>query len=137
MSGAGTADTSVVVPALTEWHEYHSLARKATEGLRRLPAHVLTESYSVLTRLPHGLAIPPAAAADLLLAAFPDPPLTLDPDEHRELVQQLGATGVRGGQVYDALVAVTAARRGVKLVTLDERALAVYRALGLQHRLAG
>lgn len=137
MSSGRTADTSVVVPALTEWHEHHALGRAATDGIERLPAHVVIEAYSVLTRLPRGLAIPPPAAVELLIAAFPGPSLTLTPEEHLDLVQRLGAVGVRGGQAYDAVVAATAARGDAELITLDHRALPIYRALGVPFRLAG
>jgi hypothetical protein len=46
------ADTSLVVALFASWHEAHDAAREALPGEVRLPAHVLIESYSVLTRLP-------------------------------------------------------------------------------------
>lgn len=134
-----TADTNVVVPALADWHEQHEPARAAIGGVDRLPAHVLAESFSVLTRLPHGLSLPPADAVDLLLAAFRGPPLTLDAEDHRKLLRQLGGAGLRGaglrgGAIYDAVVAATAAHASAELLTLDERAAATYRAVGADIR---
>ncbi|MEX2240756.1 MAG: PIN domain-containing protein [Burkholderiales bacterium] len=52
------ADTSVVVAAFASWHEGHAAALRALGRGVRVPAHVLLESYSVLTRLP-----PPHRAA--------------------------------------------------------------------------
>lgn len=129
-----TADTSVVVPALLDWHDHHSLTRPATEDVDRLPAHVLAESYSVLTRLPHGLSLAPAVAAELLLEAFPGPPIVLDAEAHQELLRTLSGSGVRGGTVYDAVVAATAAGADAELLTLDGRAVATYRAVGVRFR---
>ena len=57
-----TADASVVVPALSRWHRHYEAAAEALDGVAALPAHVLVESYAVLTRLPGGLAVAPEAA---------------------------------------------------------------------------
>src|SRR5687767_1073614 len=57
-----TADTCAVVAALSAWHEHHEPAAEALEDVSVLPAHVVLESYSVLTRLPRvsrALAHPP------------------------------------------------------------------------------
>ena len=43
--------------ALSAWHEHHATAAEALEGVAALPAHVRLEAYSVLTRLPAGLAV--------------------------------------------------------------------------------
>ncbi len=45
--------------ALSAWHESHDAAAEALEAVRVLPAHAMLETYSVLTRLPGGLAVPP------------------------------------------------------------------------------
>lgn len=129
-----TADTSVVVPALTDWHEHHERARSAIEGVDRLPAYVLVESYSVLTRLPRGLALSPVDAKELLCGAFPDVPLTLDPAGYRALLERVAPGGLRGGALYDALVGWTAAQAGVELLTRDVRASETYRTVGVQFR---
>lgn len=129
-----TADTSVVVPSLLEWHDHHEIARPAVAEVRRLPAHVLAEAFSVLTRLPHGLSLPAEMAATVLLEAFPDEPLDLDGPAHRDLLVRLGSAGIRGGAVYDAVVGASAARADAELVTLDGRAAGVYRAVGVRYR---
>lgn len=130
-----TADTSVVVPAVLDWHEAHDVATAAIVEVVRLPAHVLVEAYSVLTRLPHGLGLAPPDASALLLDAFPGPALVLDAAANRALLETLAETGVRGGAVYDAVVGSTAAHASVELLTLDARAMATYRTVGVRVRL--
>ena len=126
-----TADTSVVIPALAEWHEFHKVARSACRGVEAVPAHVLLESVSVLTRLPGGVALTTPVAVSAVRGKFPAAPLTLTAAEYDALAVVLADRGLRGGQVYDALVAATAASRGAKLLTLDRRAASTYRAVGV------
>jgi predicted nucleic acid-binding protein len=127
-----TADTSVVVPALTSWHEAHDRAVAAISAVSRLPAHVVVESVAVLTRLPHGLSVPVDTAVTVIGEAFPDTPWVLTSNEHRDLVAHIGRSRLRGGQVYDALVGATAKLAGATLLSRDRRAQPVYRAVGAQ-----
>lgn len=126
-----TADTSVVVPSLAGWHEHHDLALRAIEEVDRLPAHVLLETLSVLTRLPGGLAQPLTTAVGLVREAFPEQVLTLPATAYDDLVGSLAGAGLGGGSVYDGLIAATAHHHGARLLSLDARALPVYRALGV------
>ncbi|MBO0809481.1 MAG: PIN domain-containing protein [Actinobacteria bacterium] len=126
-----TADTSVVVPALVSWHEQHETARNAVIGVTRLPAHVLLETISVLTRLPHGLSVPTALAVGLLKEAFPAPPLLLDGPGHSDLLDMLAGNHVRGKTIFDAVIAAAARAAGAVLRTRDRRATEVYRAVGV------
>jgi predicted nucleic acid-binding protein len=132
-----TADTSAIIAALSAWHEHHELAARAIRDVRAVPAHALTESYSVLTRLPGGLAVPGRVAADLLASRFPDAPLRLSARAQRGLPTTLADAGVIGGSSYDALVALEAAAHSAPLVTLDQRADATYRRLGVSADLLG
>jgi toxin FitB len=130
-----TADTSVVVPALAEWHEHHEQAREAIAGVDQLPGQVLAETHSVLTRLPQGLALTPAMALTLLRGVFPGSPLTLDPAEYWTLLERVASAGLRGGAVYDSLVGLAAAAAGAELLTRDARAAEAYRCVGVRFRL--
>ena len=127
-------DTSVVVALFASWHEAHESAREAVPGEAHLPAHVLLESYSVLTRLPP----PHRAAADIvevfLGARFEPKLLALPPAAHRSLVRSSAAQGISGGRVYDALIAATAKRAGATLLTRDRRAASTYEAVGVRFR---
>jgi predicted nucleic acid-binding protein len=129
-----TADTSVVVPALSGWHKNHEAAADALEGVVALPAHVLTEAYAVLTRLPGGLAVPPAAAAAVLASRFAEEPLQLPAAQRRTLLSTLAAAGVGGGASYDGLVALEATAHEQTLLTRDARAQDTYRRLAVAFR---
>ncbi len=90
-----------------------------------LPAHVLLECYSVLTRLPSPHRIAPDVAADAV-AALELTVLTLPASGHARIVRTLANAGVRGGAVYDALVGVTASHHERLLLTMDRRARTTY-----------
>ncbi len=129
-------DTSVAVPALTSWHERHDVASHAlTRSEPVLVAHAMLETYSVLTRLPERRALLPVDAEALIRARFPAVPLALPARNHRRLLAALAEAGLGGGAVYDAVVGATAAHAGVVLVTLDRRALPVYRLVGAETEL--
>jgi PIN domain len=123
-----------VIAALSAWHEQHQTAAAALKGVRALPAHVLVEAYSVLTRLPAGLAVPAGAAADVLARRFPDSPLQIAPEERGSLLATLAAAGLSGGATCDGLVALEAAAHDQTLLTLDQRAQVTYRRLGVPFR---
>lgn len=53
-----TADISVVAPSMAAWHEHHEVAPEAVGEATRVPAHVLVETVSTLSRLPGGVAQP-------------------------------------------------------------------------------
>jgi hypothetical protein len=95
---------------------------------------VLLEAYSVLTRLPGGLAVPAAVAAEVLERRFGDAPLRLGTRERRQVLGTLAAAGVHGGASYDALVALEARAHAQTLLTLDERAQQTYGRLGVAFR---
>jgi predicted nucleic acid-binding protein len=135
VSNLTVADTSVVVPALCAWHEAHTPAMEACRELTALPAHVLLETTSVMTRLPDGLAVTADAVRTALQANFPDRPLALRASEYLTLATLVSEAGLIGGQVYDALVGFTAATAGARLLTRDRRAVATYRAVGVAFEL--
>jgi hypothetical protein len=119
-----------VIAALSAWHQQHEPAAAALEVVTALPAHVIVEAYSVLTRLPSGLAVPPTLAASTLKLRFHDSALRLD-NEHRDrLLRALADAGVFGGASYDGVVALEAKAHGEALLTLDQRAQSTYQRLG-------
>jgi hypothetical protein len=97
-----------------------------------LPAHVVIEAYSVLTRLPSGLAVAPTLAARVLASRFDAPTLRLDDAERDRLLQTLSGAGVSGGASYDGLVALEAKAHAHALLTLDDRAQSTYQRLGAE-----
>lgn len=130
-----TCDTSVLVAALTGWHPYHDIAKGALRvRVQSIPAHVLLECYSVLTRLPAPHRIT-ASVAGQLLGALDLALVGLPSENQRALVQRLAATGRGGGAVYDALVAATALHHQVTLLSLDVRARSIYDVVGVKYEL--
>jgi len=123
-----------VIAALSAWHERHEQAAAALESITVLPAHVVVEAYSVLTRLPAGLAVAPLAAAEVLARRFSGPPLCVDDGERGRVLGRFAGAGVFGGASYDGLVALEAAAHGRTLLTLDERAQVTYQRMGVSFR---
>lgn len=130
-----TCDTSVLVPALLDWHPSHQECRAVVaDGIRAVPGHAQLEAYSVLTRLPppHRLS---AADAEATLDQLRLVVIALSGPGHRDLVSALARHGVSGGAVYDGLVAATAVQHDLHLVTRDRRARTTYDALGVGYTL--
>jgi hypothetical protein len=125
----------VVIAALASWHEQHAPAAVALESVTALPAHALIEVYSVLTRLPAGLAVTAPVAAATLARRFPEPPLELD--DRGGLIGRLAGAGIFGGASYDGLVALEAAENDRTLLTLDGRAQQTYLRLAVPFRSLG
>ena len=123
-------DTSVVIAAFAVWHDGHRAALAALDRRPRLPAHVLLESYSVLTRFPPPHRTSPATATSFLETRFAEPLLALPPADYRNLVESAARGGLAGGSIYDAVIAWTAKRAGATLLTRDRRAVRVYEAVG-------
>ncbi|MBX7159748.1 MAG: PIN domain-containing protein [Acidimicrobiia bacterium] len=127
-------DTSVVVPALLASHTEHERCRVAAAGCS-VPAHVLVEAYSVLTRLPSPHRLRPEVADTLLARWFPaDKVLVVPAALQRAVPARLRASGVSAGAVFDGLVALTAAAHDRQLLTRDIRALRTYEAIGVSYR---
>ena len=121
--------------ALAAWHEAHDAAADALAGVEAIPAHALAEAYSVLTRLPAGLAVPATTASDILARRFTSAPLELPAAARPSLLATLAAAGVSGGSTYDGIVALQAAAHGERLLTLDRRAVQTYGRLGVAFEL--
>jgi predicted nucleic acid-binding protein len=114
-----------VVAALLAWHPAHAVARRALRQVSALPAPVVLETFSVLTRLPAPHRITPADAGRAV-GALSLPVLGLPVGAPMDVVASLAAAGLGGGATYDALVAVTAKEHGHTLLTFDRRAGRTY-----------
>jgi predicted nucleic acid-binding protein len=130
-------DTSVVVAAFASWHEGHEASASALARKPRLPAHVLIETYSVLTRLPAPHRAPAGLVTAFLSERFPAALLTLSGSAHRDVLESAVAGGLTGGAIYDALIAETARRAGAQLLTRDRRAVLTYDKIGVRYELIG
>ena len=128
-------DTSVVIAGFASWHEGHRPAATVLSREPRVPAHVLVETYSVLTRLPPPHRASSAIVTAFLAQQFRQAPLTLASRGWLRLLDRAAELGVTGGAVYDALVAETARHAGATLLTRDRRAVAVYEKIGATYEL--
>jgi predicted nucleic acid-binding protein len=129
-------DSSVVIAALAPWHEAHRSARLALSGDdARLPAHVAFETTSALSRMPEGHRIAPAVVLEALERGFPAPWLSMDAESQRDALRRAVHAGTRGGAIYDALIAATAASHEAEVLSADRRALGTYQAMGVSVRL--
>ena len=127
-------DTSVAVAALDPTHEAHPACRRAViEHRPALAGHAAFETYSVLTRMPIPLRLTAEQATSVLAAAFPAG-CWLDAAGMGDLRERLGALGIVGGSVYDALVGQASATHHRTLLTRDRRAERTYRRLDVEYR---
>jgi predicted nucleic acid-binding protein len=126
-------DSSVLVAALAPWHATHEAARDALRDPRRsLIAHVAFETTAVLSRMPEGHRIAPAVVVEALRQGFAARWIALDGTRTRRALDAAVAAGLRGGALYDALIAATAAHHGMVLISADRRARRAYDALGAE-----
>lgn len=89
-------DTSVVIAALSPWHESHHLAVDATRQQAGVPEHCLLEAYATLTRMPELLRISGETACEALLRAWGDRILTPPAHLSGALIDRLARANVVG-----------------------------------------
>ncbi len=124
-------DSSVLIPALASNLEGHERCVAVLAGRSpRLICHVAFETTSVLSRMPEGLRMTPVSVRDALDVDFPDSWLALDADGQRNCLRRAVDAGLRGGALYDALIAATAREHGATLLSADRRAREAYEAIG-------
>lgn len=128
-------DTSVVIAAFAPWHEAHAAAARAVTPEAVLPAHVVTETYAVLTRMPEPFRMDAATVSAYLARQWGARVIAPDAHVYESLTAAAAASGVLGGATYDALVGLTAHSYGRELLSLDLRAERTYRSLGIAYRL--
>lgn len=111
------ADSSIIVAALTAWHEKHDAAVDALEPPLRaddlvLPVPVVIESYAVLTRLPAPFRVSPSHAYEALEATLGSSSLSGFPTRSSwAFLRTLVDRSISGGSTYDAAI-VRAALQG-------------------------
>ncbi len=121
----------MLIPALASTFDGHERCVAALAGRSpRLISHVAFETTSVLSRMPEGLRMAPTSVHDALGLDFPDPWLALDAGDQRACLSRAVDAGLRGGALYDALIAATAREHGATLLSADRRAREAYEAIG-------
>lgn len=123
-------DSSVLIAALASHHVAHERAVDAVGDAPGLITHVAFETCSVLSRMPEGQRMEATVVVDALEREFPDPWLGLDRDAQRSCLRSAVDAGLRGGALYDALIAATAREHRATLLSADRRAQEAYEAMG-------
>jgi predicted nucleic acid-binding protein len=124
-------DSSVLIAALAEWHPAHEVSRAALKrGDRALVALAAVEATSALSRMPEPFRVTPRIVLDGLDRDYPTPWLTLPGLDQRAFLGLAVDAGLRGGALYDALIAATAREHGATLLSADRRAQEAYEAMG-------
>jgi predicted nucleic acid-binding protein len=72
----------------------------------------------------------PAIVHAFITERFTEPFLTLSETGYQELLATVAAGRILGGPAYDGLIALTAAEHQATLLSLDQRAIATYEAVG-------
>ncbi|MXY53751.1 MAG: type II toxin-antitoxin system VapC family toxin [Gammaproteobacteria bacterium] len=122
-------DTNCLIASVCDWHEHH--ARTHAEVQRRnragqqlvLATHSLAEIYAVLTRLPPPRRMRGQDALTLIEGNWSDTPAThLTARETWDALRSAQLRNVRGGQMYDALIATAALKaRSSAILTWNHR----------------
>jgi predicted nucleic acid-binding protein len=126
-------DTSVTIAAAAPWHVAHATAVTALGAEpTSLIAHVAFETTAAMSRMPEGQRLAPTVVLEWLERRFQAPWLVLPATAMRLGLQAAVKRGIRGGALYDALIAATAAHHDHTLLSADRRAGPVYEALGVE-----
>jgi predicted nucleic acid-binding protein len=126
-------DSSVTIAAAAPWHVAHEAAVAALAADQpSLIAHVAFETTAALSRMPEGQRLAPAVVAEWLQLRFSSRWLALPAAAARRALRLAVDQGIRGGALYDALIAATARHHQHTLVSADRRAAPVYSALDVQ-----
>lgn len=97
---------------------------------RALVGHVAFEAASVVSRMPEPYRMLAAVVLEALDRIYTAPWLALDAAGQRSCLRRAVDAGLRGGALYDALIAATAAEHDATLLSADRRAGAAYEAMG-------
>jgi predicted nucleic acid-binding protein len=126
-------DSSVTIAAAARWHVAHEAAVAALAADRpSLISHVAFETTAALSRMPEGQRLAPAVVLEWLSLRFSSRWLALPAAAVRRILRTSAEQGIRGGALYDALIAATARHHDHTLITADRRAAPVYTALGVE-----
>lgn len=132
----------MLVELISTGSDRHLRTESSYEEFRRmgaefvLPDHVLLEAFSVLSRSPRPVGIPPRDAERLLRSHFGDAIIApLRPGLAWDTIGQTLSRGFWGGRVYDTLIAMVAFEAGAEvLLTWNTRHFYAIAPAGLQVR---
>jgi predicted nucleic acid-binding protein len=126
-------DSSVTIAAAAPWHVAHPAAVTALASEPpSLISHVAFETTAALSRMPEGQRLAPAVVREWLELRFRSRWLSLPAAAARRALRTAVEHGIRGGALYDALIAATASHHHHTIVSADRRAAPVYSAFGVE-----
>ncbi|MEO8099042.1 MAG: PIN domain-containing protein [Acidobacteriota bacterium] len=135
-------DTNVVVEYLTMDSAKHGVTRACCDRYEAagaefvLAEHCILEAFSVLSRMPRSVALPPRDIETLLLRGFGH--ATVAPIRRGlawETVRHTLDRGFSGGRVYDAVIALSAFEAGAEvLLTWNMKHFLTIAPVGLEIR---
>lgn len=127
-------DTSVLVPAVHPGYPMHLECRRQLPRLSALPAHVMLETFRVLSSTAVSGALAPGAIVQVL-GKLGLAQVQLPAEQYFPLLELLASNGRVGGAIYDAQIAATCKHHGLKLLSRDRRAAATYELIGVDYEL--
>jgi predicted nucleic acid-binding protein len=117
-------DASCLVPLMSSWHPHHEATVRTLEALKQRKALLITstqavvECFSVLTRLPNQIRIPPREAYERirenLFGNFQV--VGFDPNTCWLTLDAVSARDLGGGLIYDAIIAHSCAQAGASIL---------------------
>lgn len=135
-------DSSYLIALISDWHSHHPKTLRSyqywhdSDAQIVVPIHAILECYSVLTRIPAPYRLAPDVARQAIQESFAHTVLIgMKEDGIGERIESLSRLGIRGGQVYDALIAWCAADAGATvLLTWNVRHFAALASPNLEAR---
>jgi predicted nucleic acid-binding protein len=131
-----TPDSSVLIAASIPEHQFNRQAAAVLPAIRstgRLIAHTMAETFSILTRQP--TPHPPMRVLRYLDQFLEHEPIGLPPTAYPKALKTMAENEIVGGSIYDGLIAATAAEAGLRLLSLDRRAVRTYAMLGADYEI--
>jgi toxin FitB len=93
----------------------------------------MAEAFSVLTRQANSR--PTADVLRYLDQFLEHQPVGLTPASYAKVLKALADGGISGGAIYDGLIAAAAKQSGLRLLSLDRRAVRTYATLGVDYEI--
>lgn len=129
-------DSSVLVAGYVNSHPAFAAVQAPLLRIResgRLAAHSIAEFHATITGPAYRVK---AEQVESYITQFCDrDPVGPSPAAYPAAVLELGRAGIVGGAIYDGLIALSARDAGETLVSLDQRAAATYRLVGVEFEL--
>jgi predicted nucleic acid-binding protein len=122
-------DTDCMIAVVAVWDNRHAEAsaeievRLARGEHMAISLHALTETYSVLTRLPLQFRLSTTQAWELLEAMFLSQCSlnSLDTVSHLTQLRKSAEAGISGGRIYDAIIGECARQAGASVLLTFHR----------------